>query len=183
MERKEKHLEYYVEYFPGEKWNERKGAMYRHMECKRCGQMTKCGEDATAITCSDCVQEIMQDNHGGPETIGKKSTGRPRGWKWMAVFVDKDGTVFHRGEEQPELKGTLPPSDVKDKGNRLSKKEKDKIKLEAGSRLFKLKKKYATLRWKKDKKVIEKYIKYETRILAGKFPRKFNSIEYYEKKY
>ena len=35
----------------------------------------------------------------------------------------------------------------------------------------------------KDKKVIEKYIKYEARILAGKFPRKFNSIEYYEKKY
>ncbi len=182
MERK-KPLDYYVEYFPGEKWNETKGTMYRHMECKRCGQMSKCSEDTTAVTCSDCVQEIMNNAHGGPEAYGKQSTGRPRGWKWMQVFVDKDGTVFHRGIEQPELKGTLPISTIKDKGNRLSKKEKEKIKQEAGSRLFKLKKQYTGLRWKKDKKVIEKYIKYESRIISGKFPRKFNSNEYYEKKY
>ena len=64
-----------------------------------------------------------------------------------------------------------------------TRKEKEKIKLEAGSRLFKLKKKYQTLRWKKDKKVIDKYIKYETRILAGRFPRKFDAEAYYEKKY
>ena len=101
----------------------------------------------------------------------------------MAVFVDRDGTVYHKGIEQPELKGTLEPSKIKDKGNRLTKKEKEKIKLEAGSRLFKLKKKYQTLRWKKDKKVMDKLIKYETRILAGRFPRKFNAEEYYEKKY
>jgi hypothetical protein len=31
----------------------------------------------------------------------------------MAEFVDKDGTVFHKGKEQPKLKGTLPPTKVK----------------------------------------------------------------------
>lgn len=174
---------YLVQYLPGTKWNERKGAMYRHMECKICGQMSKCGEDTTSVTCSDCVSEGLNAQFGGPDVTLKKSTGRPRGWKWMAVFVDRDGTVYHKGIEQPELKGTLEPSKVKDKGNRLTKKEKEKIKLEAGSRLFKLKKQYQTLRWKKDKKVIDKYIKYETRILAGRFPRKFNAEEYYEKKY
>ena len=31
----------------------------------------------------------------------------------MAEFVDKDGTVYHKGKEQPKLKGTLPPTEVK----------------------------------------------------------------------
>ena len=30
----------------------------------------------------------------------------------MAEFVDKDGNVFHKGVEQPKLKGTLPPTKV-----------------------------------------------------------------------
>ena len=43
----------------------------------------------------------------------KVKTGRPAGWHWMAEFVDKDGTVYHRGKEQPKLKGTLSPTKVK----------------------------------------------------------------------
>ena len=31
----------------------------------------------------------------------------------MTEFVDKDGNVFHRGKEQPKLKGTLLPTKVK----------------------------------------------------------------------
>ena len=182
MERTEKII-YSTEYRPGTKWNENKDTMYRYMECKICGQMTKCDEGTEALTCSECVQETLANQFGGPETFGKTSSGRPRGWKWMQLYVDKDGTVFHRGIEQPELKGTLPISDIKDRGNKLGKKDKEKIKLEAGSRLFKLKKQYKGLRWKKDKKVFEKNIKYEARILSGKFPRKFNAEEYFEKKY
>ena len=34
------------------------------------------------------------------------STGRPC-WHFMNEYVDKDGNVFHKGKEQPELKGTL----------------------------------------------------------------------------
>ena len=43
----------------------------------------------------------------------KPKTGRPAGWHYMAEFVDKDGTVYHKGKEQPKLKGTLPPTEVK----------------------------------------------------------------------
>ena len=175
--------EYIVEYRKGTSWNERKGATYKYMECKICGQMAKCGEEATAITCSDCVQEIMNNSHGGPEVFGKQSSGRPRGWKWKHEFVDKDGTVYHRGVEKPELKGTLPPSKIKDKGNKLTKKDKEKIKIEAGTRLYKLKKKFEGLRWKKDKYRVQQQIKYESKILSGKFPRSFNADEYYEKNY
>jgi hypothetical protein len=50
---------------------------------------------------------------GLPEEKPKRvSTGRPAGWHWMAEFVDKDGTVYHKGKEQPKLKGTLPPTKV-----------------------------------------------------------------------
>jgi hypothetical protein len=30
----------------------------------------------------------------------------------MSEFVDKDGNVFHKGVEQPKLKGTLKPTKV-----------------------------------------------------------------------
>ena len=33
----------------------------------------------------------------------------------MNEFVDKDGTVYHKGKEMPELKGTLPVTVVKPK--------------------------------------------------------------------
>ena len=33
----------------------------------------------------------------------------------MGEFVDKDGTVYHKGVEQPKLKGTLKPTVIKPK--------------------------------------------------------------------
>jgi hypothetical protein len=47
----------------------------------------------------------------------------------MNEFVDKDGNVFHKGKEQPDLKGTLPPTKVKPR--------KKKKKLTADEKLFK----------------------------------------------
>ena len=45
----------------------------------------------------------------------------------MKEFVDKDGTVYHLGKEQPKLKGTLKPTKVtvkpKKKTKRRSKQE------------------------------------------------------------
>jgi hypothetical protein len=57
------------------------------------------------------------------------STGRPAGWHFMNEFVDKDGNVFHKGKEQPDLKGTLPPTKVKP--------PKKRKKLSADEKLFK----------------------------------------------
>jgi hypothetical protein len=43
----------------------------------------------------------------------KKSVeGKPRGWHLMAEFVDSEGNVFHKGVEQPQLKGTIPPTKI-----------------------------------------------------------------------
>ena len=67
-----------------------------------------------------------------PDTIKqqKKSSGRPAGWHFMNEYVDKDGNVFHKGKEQPDLKGTLQPTIVKPR--------KKKKKLTADEKMFKL---------------------------------------------
>ena len=86
----------------------------RWLQCKVCYDYKKVDEDTAGITCSTCVMKI--DVMKYPETAlpkQKKSTGRPPGWHFMNEFVDKDGNVFHKGKEQPDLKGTLEPTKVK----------------------------------------------------------------------
>ena len=87
------------------------------MQCKVCqSEYVQTGEDAVAVTCSRCVQRLCLKHTPLEEMIPslkKKTTGRPAGWHWMSEFVDKKGNVFHKGEEQPKLKGTLSPTKVK----------------------------------------------------------------------
>ena len=56
-----------------------------------------------------------------------KPTGRPAGWHWMNEFVDKDGNVFHKGVEQPKLKGTLKPTKVKPPKKKTKRRTRDEI--------------------------------------------------------
>ncbi len=85
----------------------------RYMSCMVCGHYEAVGESATAVKCSRCVSLIMMDKYPHAKPKSYKPTGRPAGWHWMAEFVDKDGNVFHKGKEQPKLKGTLKPTKVK----------------------------------------------------------------------
>ena len=83
----------------------------RYMSCQICGNYETVGEEAIAVKCSRCVSMIMMREFP-IEDKSYKSTGRPVGWHWMKEFVDKDGKVFHKGKEQPKLKGTLKPTKV-----------------------------------------------------------------------
>ena len=85
----------------------------RYMVCSICGNYERVGELATAVKCSRCVNMIMMNQYPHEESKSYKPTGRPAGWHWMTEYVDKDGNVFHRGKEQPKLKGTLKPTVVK----------------------------------------------------------------------
>ncbi len=85
----------------------------RYMSCMLCGHYEVVGESATGVKCSSCVLKIMMNQYPLEEPKSYKPTGRPAGWHWMTEFVDKDGNVFHRGKEQPKLKGTLKPTVVK----------------------------------------------------------------------
>ena len=88
----------------------------RWMICKVCQSVyVKVDEDAVAVTCSNCVQRKCLATMPIDKFFKsvKPKTGRPAGWHFMNEYVDKDGNVFHKGKEQPDLKATLPPTKVK----------------------------------------------------------------------
>ena len=104
----------------------------RWMICKVCqSEYVEVDEDTAAITCAHCVMKKTLELKPMNEFFTKthKKTGRPAGWHFMNEFVDKDGNVFHKGKEQPKLKGTLKPTKVKPR--------KKKKKLTADQKLFK----------------------------------------------
>ena len=81
-----------------------------YMACQNnCGNYEVVGEETVSTTCWGCVMKVV----GVPkDKVSKPKSGRPAGWHFMKEFVDKDGTVFHKGVEQPKLKGTLKPTKV-----------------------------------------------------------------------
>ena len=106
--------DYFREWRKGTKWNEKTHAWY--MECKLCGQMQRTCCTASWVICSTCCNEMVPWEDTLPKAILKernKSTQKPQGWHFMNEYVDKDGNVFHKGKEQPKLKGTLKPTKVK----------------------------------------------------------------------
>ena len=104
----------------------------KYMLCKHCQvEYVSVDEDAVAVTCSHCVQKRCLAMKPIESFFSSRriKTGRPPGWQWMNEFVDKDGNVFHKGKEQPNLKGTLKPTKVKP--------PKKRKKLTADEKLFK----------------------------------------------
>ena len=99
------------------------GQMY--MACKDgCGTYEKVDELTVAVRCWKCVTTVI----GFPkEKASYKPTGRPAGWHFMNEFVDTDGNVFHKGKEQPKLKGTLPPTKVKPPKKKTKRRTKEQI--------------------------------------------------------
>ena len=81
-----------------------------YMDCKITGEpVPNVSTEAVSVIGSRAVLGMV----GMPKEKPKRvSTGRPAGWHFMNEFVDKDGNVFHKGVEQPKLKGTLPPTKV-----------------------------------------------------------------------
>jgi len=117
--------------------------------CSKCGTKDeKCGYNAIGVICSKCVQAMV----GPPASIVRANEQvnkirKPRGWKFMKVFIDTEGNVFHRGIEQPDLKGTLDPTPMNDtksvKKRKLTPREKEKIehkKIELYAEIQKIKK-------------------------------------------
>ena len=119
-----------------------------------CGNWSKVNKDTTATLCYKCVNRITE-----PPTFTAKysPTGRPKGWQWMNEFVDKDGTVYRKGKELVELKGTLPVTVIKPKAQkkRLTKKKRESLNRELMAEIYKLKKQLKKVTLKKDKKSLE----------------------------
>ena len=97
-----------------------------YMDCKITGEPVRnVGTEATSVIGSRAVIARIHQMFPEQDKPKRVKTGRPSGWHFMNEFVDKDGNVFHKGKEQPNLKGTLPPTKIKPKkkAKRRSKEE------------------------------------------------------------
>ena len=87
-----------------------------YMDCKITGDPVRnVSVEATSVIGSRALMARMDKMFPEENKPKRVKTGRPSGWHFMNEFVDKDGNVFHKGKEQPDLKGTLPPTKVKPK--------------------------------------------------------------------
>ena len=85
------------------------------MRCQAGCCYVRVGDNASAVRCSREVNYVIAQMFPEQNKPKRVKTGRPSGWHFMNEFVDKDGTVYHKGKEMPELKGTLPVTVVKPK--------------------------------------------------------------------
>ena len=88
---------------------------------------------ATMFVMSQSISTATASFHFLPNDTDTYTLGNTaRAWKELYVstgsihFVEKDGTVYHKGKEQPKLKGTLNPTKLQP----LKKREKKPSKVE-----------------------------------------------------
>lgn len=102
-----------------------------------CGNYIPHSDGIVEAVCTRCVQILIGPP---PETIEKVKDTRPRGWSLKKLFVDLDGTVYHKGVEQPALKGMYPPTPIVEKLEEVLTPEKTKeLKAEYSSRIEEIK--------------------------------------------
>ena len=110
------------------------------IECQNCGALHHNQPAGTKLKmCYECICEEIYPLLDTQTSSVVKRTGYPRGWKFKKVFVHSDGTVYHLGVEQPDLKGSLPPTTIVAKPKK-SKYEKETERQAALVELQKLKK-------------------------------------------
>ena len=84
-----------------------------YMDCKITGDPVRnVSVESKSVIGSRALHGILSKKFPDESKPAYVPTGRPAGWHWMKEFVDKDGTVYHLGKEQPKLKGTVPPTKV-----------------------------------------------------------------------
>ena len=84
-----------------------------YMDCKITGEPVRnVSPDTKSVIGSRALTGLLHQKFPDQSKPAYVPTGRPAGWHWMKEFVDKDGTVYHLGKEQPKLKGTLKPTKV-----------------------------------------------------------------------
>ena len=117
------------------------------LECMKCGaEVPNRSNNATAVICWQCVNEAMREFDQPFKPKQAPAQGYPKGWRFMREFVHTDGTVYHKGVEQPDLKGTLPATQIAPKTPKVkkSKAQKAKEKADAAKEFANLKKQLKT---------------------------------------
>ena len=103
-----------------------------YMDCKITGEPVRnVSTDAVSVVGNTALTGLLHKKFPDTSKPSYTPTGRPAGWHFMNEFVDADGNVFHKGKEQPKLKGTLPPTKVKPvKKKKTKRRTKEQILLD-----------------------------------------------------
>ena len=123
-----------------------------YMDCKITGDPVRNVSVETTSVIGSRALMARVDKMFPEQTKPKRvKTGRPSGWHFMSEFVDKDGTVFHKGKEQPNLKGTLQPTKIdRTPKKKLSKQEKQDLKDQIIQQMAMVRGQLKNAKWKKD---------------------------------
>ena len=126
--------------------NSKPGGQY--WKGKLCSEWTVVGNDSTAVLCSRCVQQVVEP----PDIATRyKTKGFPRGWQFRKEFVHEDGTVYHKGKEQQDLKGTLAVTKIENSDKKkLSRKERLELKDALLQQMVFVRGEIKKAKWKKD---------------------------------
>lgn len=111
---------------------------FKSLPCETCNRIVENVDiKAQKVKCWKCVCKLVK----GPEIKTSVKSDKPRGWKFMKEYIHTDGTVYYKGIEQPELKGTLVPTQIplKEERKKLSKSEKENLKTKLGAEIQTLK--------------------------------------------
>jgi hypothetical protein len=136
--------------FPPSKWKTKQTGKVRKMICENsepggkywrnvhCDTWETVGSEAVSVVCHKCIASMTQPPK--LKLVVEKSD-KPKGWKFMKEYVAEDGTVYHKGVEQPSLFGTLQPTviEAKPEKKKITKKEKEEMKNDLGQEIGKLK--------------------------------------------
>ena len=110
---------------------------FQSLKCTKCRNVVhKVDSSAVSVLCWRCSMKGTTP----PDVKTSVKSDKPRGWKFMKEYVHTDGTVYHKGVEIPELKGTLEVTVIKSKeSKKVSKNQKEALKMQLGSEIQKLK--------------------------------------------
>ena len=126
---------------------------WKDLECsKACGETVRVTEETESVICALCACKMVgpTDNMLKRAARGeRKKSGRPRGWHLKPVFVDKEGNVFHKGIEQPSLKGTLPETIMETKPKLTKFERMQRREARKAKKLERLAKKYKKIQHEK----------------------------------
>lgn len=81
---------------------------FHTVPCKVCDRAMIIDKKYDTGVCWVCVVRLTE-----PPEEKEEKPKRVRGWQFMEIWVDEDGTVFEKGKENEKLKGKYEPSDIK----------------------------------------------------------------------